>query len=144
MRFLIPPSPLLLVCFPLAAPRRLSMVCSRLRARVADRAEAETAPGDGGEGGEGGKRPRSLSSWSRPRGSVPSGDAAGATKSCGVVVLLMLYGICIGNLLRRVTYVRVRCCGNWSCQDSAEEQRGGKDCELHDAECVWKNVLNEE
>ena len=62
-----------------------------------------------------------------------------------VVMLMMSFGICIGKLLWRVTYGRVRCCGNWSGQDSAEEQRGGKYCELHDAkERVWKDLLNEE
>ena len=135
---------LLPVCPPLAAPRRLSRVCSRLRASEVDGAEAETARGEGGKGGVECKRPRLLSVWSMPRGSLTPGDAAGAAKCCVVVVLMMLCGICIGNLLWRVTYGRVRCCGNWSCQDSAEEQRGGKDCELHDAKCVWKDVSNEE
>ena len=79
VRFMIPPSPLSPVCPPLAAPRRPSTVCSRLRALVADSADGEeTARGEGGKGGVAGKRPRLLSASSMPRGSLLPGDAGGA------------------------------------------------------------------
>jgi hypothetical protein len=68
-------------------------------------------------------------------------DEAGAARFCEVDVLVMGRG----TSLVFMTYRRVQGRWDWSCQNAAQEKRGGKESELHDEkECGCNAVLNEE